>query len=294
MEAAAMDVLRTTVFSRLDLLQLGYRPKQITRAVRDGTLIRLRRDHYVVADANRAVARAVRIGGRLTCISAIALAAPEVFVFAAHRTHVQVPRAMSRLRMPDDSRTRWMRGQASEIRLHWSDATDPSSPAHMVSLHDAVREMARCLPTREVIATIDSLLHVQVMTMPQVREAFSGLPARCIALLEQVDGRAESGPETLQRLILRELPISFEPQVWIPGVGRVDFVVDGFLILECDSKAHHEGWVKQRDDRRRDLAAAEQGYVTLRVLAEDLLHHPDRVASAIRGLLAARSAWSYR
>jgi very-short-patch-repair endonuclease len=39
-------------------------------------------------------------------------------------------------------------------------------------------------------------------------------------------------------------------------VGRVDFLVEGWLIIECDSKAHHEGWDKQRRDRRRDLAAA--------------------------------------
>ena len=279
------------VFSRLDLLSLGYRPKQITRAVRDGSLLRLRRDHYVFAGAHAAVMRAVRIGGRLTCASAIRLVCPDVFVLSAERTHVQVDRGMSRLRMPDDRRRRWLKTEAEEIRLHWGGLAEAPQP-HAVSLRDAVREMARCLPAREVVATLDSLLHLHVMTIAQVREAFAGLPSRCARLLDHVDPRSESGPETLMRLLLVELGVSFELQVLIAGVGRVDFLVDGFLIVECDSKAHHEGWMKQKDDRRRDLAAAEQGYVTLRVLAEDLRTAPSgSLAAAVHSILVARKAW---
>jgi len=196
--------------------------------------------------------------------------------------------------MPDDPRARWLRTEAHDIRLHWSDVVDDFPRASAVSLTDAVREMARCLPAREVVATVDSLLYLGVMTLGHIREAFAGLPSRCVALLEQVDPRAESGSETFMRLLLRELGACFEVQVVISGVGRVDFLVDGFLIIECDSRAHHEGWAKQRDDRRRDLAAAHRGYVTLRVLAEDLFHNPDRVASAVRSLLVARSAWGAR
>ncbi|WP_054680942.1 DUF559 domain-containing protein [Microbacterium sp. No. 7] len=70
----------------------------------------------------------------------------------------------------------------------------------------------------------------------------------------------------------------------------MDFVVDGWLIVECDSKAHHEGWDRQREDRRRDLAAAALGYTTIRPLAEDLFHRPDIVLAAVRGLVAAHRA----
>ena len=292
--AAAGDGIAQTVLSRHDLLELGYQPKQITRDVRAGVLIRLRRDHYVVRGAHESVARAVRVGGRLTCISAIALASPEVFVLREDRIHVQVHRRSSRLRMPDDQRVRWLRTEAHDIRLHWSEVFDDFPHTSTVSLAAAVREMARCLPGREVVATVDSLLHLGVMTMEQIREAFAGLPSRCVALLEQVDPRAESGPETFMRLLLRDLGACFDLQVVISGVGRVDFLVDGFLIIECDSRAHHEGWAKQRDDRRRDLATAQRGYVTLRVLAEDLFYTPERVMPAVRNLLAARSAWGGR
>ena len=157
-----------------------------------------------------------------------------------------------------------------------------------VSLIDAVREMATCLPAREVIATLDSLLYLRVMTMGQVRDAFGGLPARC---------RACSPKSMRARSRARRRSRASCSANWEPGStykygsavsAGVDFVVEGFLIVECDSKAHHEGWSKQREDRRRDLAAAERGYVTLRLLAEDLLYHPERVREALRSLLAAR------
>ncbi|WP_440589480.1 DUF559 domain-containing protein [Microbacterium testaceum] len=67
-------------------------------------------------------------------------------------------------------------------------------------------------------------------------------------------------------------------------MGRVDFVVEKWLIIECDSKAHHSSWEAQREDRRRDRAAAAAGYFTLRLIAEDILYRPETVRAAIAGL----------
>lgn len=63
-------------------------------------------------------------------------------------------------------------------------------------------------------------------------------------------------------------------------------VVDGWLIVECDSKAHHEGWDAQKKDRRRDLRAAALGYTTVRPLAEDILFRRDELVARMRGVLA--------
>ena len=77
-------------------------------------------------------------------------------------------------------------------------------------------------------------------------------------------------------------------QVEIDGVGRVDLVVDGWLVVECDSRAHHRTPEAQLRDRARDRAAAARGYVTLRLLAEDILFHPEAVLAALRGALSVR------
>lgn len=73
----------------------------------------------------------------------------------------------------------------------------------------------------------------------------------------------------------------------VRGVGRVDFVVDGWLIVECDSFAHHSDWEAQRRDRRRDQAAAALGYATYRPIAEDIMWHPELVRAALVGLTSA-------
>lgn len=289
-----MDVSHTAqvaderVLSRRDLLDLGYSPKAITKEVRAGTLTRLRRDHYVISDESRSLRTAVRIGGRLTCVSAIAEISRDAFLFSDEHLHVHAERRSSRLRSADDPRKRWSRAHGAGVRLSWDDLTELPAGRHLVALVDSVRTLIRCRPEREVIATLDSLLRLGVVSMPQLREAVASLPLRFRHILTLVDPRAESGPESFMRLILCALGVGFEVQVKIAGVGRVDFVVEGFLIIECDSRQFHEGWEVQRRDRRRDLAAAAQGYFTLRVLAEDLLYHPERVAVAVGELLAAR------
>lgn len=283
----ASDVPDEKILSRADLLAIGYSAQRITKDVRAGALTRLRRDHYVIAEESDAVRTAVRVGGRLTCVSAIAEVTGDAFLFARDHVHVHVGRRSSRLRSADDPRQPWSRATARGVQVTWDDLTDPPAGRHLVSITDAVRTFVRCRPEREVIATLDSLLRLGLIRMPELREVFSALPARFRPILKLVDPRAESGTESFMRLILRELGVAYEVQVRILGVGRVDFIVGGFLIIECDSKMFHEGWDRQRADRRRDLAAAARGYFTLRILAEDLLHHPDDVVAAVRGLLAA-------
>jgi very-short-patch-repair endonuclease len=73
--------------------------------------------------------------------------------------------------------------------------------------------------------------------------------------------------------------------VWIDGVGRVDFVVEGWLVIECDSRAHHGGWEAQVADRRRDLALAALGYASIRPIAADIFADTPALGRVIIGML---------
>lgn len=283
---SALTVPDERVLHRHELLALGYTPRRITAAVRDGSLVRVRRDRYVRPGTDRAVAAAVRIGGHLTCVSALAVLDPEIFVFAHDHVHVHADRQASRLRGPGVSHKHWRKSEAGNVRLSRRGLTEPPASRHLLAVGDIVGQLVRCLPEREVIATLDSLLHRRIVDEPFLREVFRALPARYRRIVDRLDARAESGTESLLRLLLVELGIPFEVQVRIAGVGRVDFMIGGFLIIECDSKAHHEGWEKQRSDRRRDMKAAARGYCTLRILAEDMFHHPEAVREALLGLMA--------
>lgn len=249
-------------------------PQSITAAVRQDSLIRIRRGLYTLAGAPAAIIDAVRIGGRLTCVSL--LYAIGVFVQAPPALHVHVHPQLSRSR----------RRRPKEATLHWGRVAREGL-AHIVTLHDAVRQSVRCQGAREAIATLDSILHHGLLTVSELERVFVELPTRFQVLLTLVDGSAESGPETYMRLILRSLGVPFETQVLIAGVGRVDFVVDGWLIIECDSRSHHEGWDKQVEDRRRDIAAARRGYVTIRPLASALFSDRAGVRADVAAVLDA-------
>ena len=131
---------------------------------------------------------------------------------------------------------------------------------------------------------MDSAWHQSLITEADVGDVFQRLPRRYQRLRSLLDPSAESGPETLLRLILRSLGLRWRTQVSIPDVGRVDFLVEGWLIIECDSRAFHSSWDAQRADRRRDRAAAAAGFLTLRRTAEEILYRPDAVRASIAGL----------
>ncbi len=166
----------------------------------------------------------------------------------------------------------------------------PHPDSLVVEPLDAVLDAVRCQEPRAAIATIDSSLQLGLIDADDLDELFAALPRRHRRLRRLLDPRAESGAETLLRLILRSLGCRFDCQVVIHGVGRVDFLVDGWLIVECDSEAHHGSWDAQRRDRRRDLGAAGRGLVTLRVIAEDVFWRPDEIREALGGLLRVHRA----
>lgn len=172
------------------------------------------------------------------------------------------------------------------VCLHWGVAA-AGADRETVCLDDAIRSMVRCRPGREVVAALDSILHRGLRSMQELQDLFATLPARYLVLLALADARAESGPETLVRLMLRQLGVEFDLQVSVAGVGRVDFLVGARLIIECDSRAHHADWDQRRRDIRRDQEAARRGFVTVRLLAEDILFHPERVLPVLADVVRA-------
>ena len=258
------------------LLAAGWTERDIRRAVARGELVRLRGGAFgppLLDDDHRL---AGRLRGRLT--GPTAARKSGIFALDDGRVHVHITSSAARL-PATPARTRIHR--RALVRT-------PHPDALIVEVLDAVVDAVLAQEPRMGLATIDSALHLGMLRADDLDELFAALPRRYRRLRRLVDARAESGPETLMRLILRSLGCRFACQVEIPGVGRVDFVVDGWLIIECDSEAHHASWSAQRADRRRDQAAARRGFATHRVIAEDVLWHPDEVRAAVAGLIALR------
>lgn len=272
--AAWTGGVATTTYAQLR--RQGATRRQLDAAVAAGALIRIRRGTYVAGLCSPLVLAAARHGGRLDCLSL--LVALNIFVLANRVLHVQMDYGSTRV--PERS---------DRVVRHWrSTAATPT--ALVAPLVEALAQACRCQPARAAIATLDSAWHRGLIDEGGISEVFRLLPRRFGVLRKHLDRRAESGAETLLRLLLRAQGWHVDVQVDIPGVGRVDFLVNGWLIIECDSEQFHGGWKESRRDRRRDLQAARQGYVTLRPIAEDILHRPDEVIGAIRDVVAHRTA----
>ena len=245
-------------------------------AVAAGRLTRLQQGAYCSEATPEDCVAAGRARGRLACVSE--LRRIGVFVLAHSTRHIHVTPEASRL------------APAGTNRLHRDRLLRTPHPrALSVEIIDALRQSVLCQNPRAAIATIDSALHLGLLRRDALDELFAALPHRHRRLRRLIDARAESGPESLMRLILRTIGCRFDVQVWISGVGRVDFLVDGRLIIECDSEAYHSSWESQKRDRRRDQAAATLGLTTYRPIAEDIMWRPDLVRAAVTGLIATRA-----
>ncbi|WP_256336064.1 type IV toxin-antitoxin system AbiEi family antitoxin domain-containing protein [Microbacterium sp. cf332] len=255
---------------------LGLSRSEIDRALATGQLVRVRRGRYLPAAAHPDLLTAAELGCRLDCVSLLRLLG--VFVLDRHPLHVNARVGSSRLPPAPD-----------HVVRHWRDDDDPATSV-VADLISALAQACRCQEPRAAVATLDSAWHQLLIDGEDVAEIFRRLPRRYRRLRALLDPSAESGAETLLRLILRAIGCRFETQVDIAGVGRVDFLVEGWLIIECDSEAHHSGWDAQKRDRRRDLAAAAQGYTTVRPLAEDVFHHRDRLMQQLRAVVTNRPA----
>lgn len=277
----------TAAMSYRQLRAMGYTRKDIKSALETGYLFHARRDVYLWRDATPRQRSAARIGGRVDCISR--LAELGIFVLDERKLHVQVRPTGSRLRSASDRRTPLGRARPGDGgRVHWRHSGAEADDT-IVPTVEALAQAFACQGVRATIASIDSALHTGRLSERDLDLLFRLAPDRYRAIRGLIDGRAESGPETYARLIARELGRLVELQKQIDGVGRVDLVVDGWLVIECDSREFHSSWDAQQEDHRRDMALAARGYVRVRVTANQLFTAPHLLREAIRGLLATRS-----
>lgn len=141
--------------------------------------------------------------------------------------------------------------------------------------------------TRFALAPLDNALHLKLISRSALSTIFAAVPSELHYLRALIDARSESGQESVLRFIVRAAGYDFEIQVSIDGVGRVDMVIEGCLVVEADSRKFHEGWAAQVRDRTRDCDLAAAQYMSYRALYRDIIFNPERVLAAIAGLLAA-------
>lgn len=164
-----------------------------------------------------------------------------------------------------------------------------STPTRAIDpLAGALQHAAHCLSEDYFVAVLDSTLRMpNPYSEADLRQIFAGAPHRVLRLLDRVDPLAGSGTESVTRFRLRTAHVGVRSQVEIEDLGRVDLLVGERLIVECDSKEHHNN-VQRREDNRRDRVAVLGGYRVLRFDYDDVMFRWDTVLAEIMDIVRSR------
>lgn len=275
------------VMSTSELVSGGASWRRLHRAEESGALIRVRRGYYAHPEASQDVVEAVRVGGRLACVSAVR--AEGIFGFDDGAIHVHVRQTASRLGSPRERSLPVLNNKDKAAIVHWGSLICPSSGnEYSVGLVDAIRQIFLCQNHRFAMAALENALHQKRLPSHAVPDVFARLPQSFQYLQAHVDARADSGQETVLRFLVKEAGFACDFQHVVAGIGRVDILVEGCIVVEADSRQFHDGWEAHSRDRTRDAQLAARGFMSLRVLYRDIMFDPATIVAAIHGLLDAR------
>ncbi len=262
------DILtRFNGIARGALMQrFGFSRKDLAAATHAGTIIRVRAGVFALPYADAKIVTAAAHGGALSC--AAALRAWGIWVLPDESDEVHV----------------WMGGagrrhvhESCSCVTHYSPGTSGPGLAPVAS---ALVHFYRCHDHESFFAAYESAWNQRLIGARERAQIRRELPKSARWLLELASPDAQSGLESLLRLRLHLLGIRLDSQVDIAGVGRVDFVVAGRVILEADGTLNHAG-ARRHNDLMRDAAASALGYETLRFDYAMIVHHWDTVIAAI-------------
>lgn len=216
--------------------------------LKTGQLRRIRRGWYQTPEANPEAIRAIKLGGRLCCLSECkrqGLWVPPGDI----RPHIALP-SHAENDLPSD-----VVGHRSKL--------NPGQPT--VPLRESLGMVLRHHDAETGLIVLESAVDKGLITRWQARELIAEQSGRKQQELRFFTPGAQSGSETRARLFLQRRGLDVKIQQHPAGVGRVDILVGKSLIIECDSAAHHSKVEDYLNDRERDLQAIDAGYSVIRL-----------------------------
>jgi very-short-patch-repair endonuclease len=252
------------------LLQAGFPERSIRNAVQAGEVLRLRHGVVALPAAKPEFTAAVLANGLLSCVSA-----------AGHH-------GLWRLHVPERLHLLCRHGAAAGVVIHRGSLVPPESPHPVAGLTDTLLHALRCLPPVEAAVMVESALLQGRTGIDYLGQRLPGnRNGAARSVLRLVDGTADSAIEVVARLLFRHAGIYTETQVQLAGIGFVDFLLEGFLIVELDGSSHFEAH-QVRKDRRRNNASTLAGYAVLRYGYQDIVHNPQKVIDEVWQVLRGR------
>ncbi|MFF2369956.1 type IV toxin-antitoxin system AbiEi family antitoxin domain-containing protein [Agromyces sp. NPDC058110] len=273
------------VASTADLVRAGFTERRIAAAVDRGEIERLRRGVYCDPRLATELKGAVRVGGRLTCVSAARLHGLRV-LSPPSDLHVEVPSNSARLRHPATGLPLSLPNSA--VRMHWELETRTGGA--IVSVSRCLEHVLDCLPALEALCILDSARERVEWRpdRPQLLEdgAFRDLLARVSIRARLVAERSITGSQAVGETVARErlaaagMPV--RAQVPLVGGYSADLLIGDRLVFEVDGEGPHSGPGSFDRDRSRWAWLKSVGYVHLSFSHRQVLECWEEVFDAIR------------
>lgn len=282
MDAAPLVARGGGALDRRRLLELGATDHDLRRALRAGSLNRPRRGWYSTWAENDPRFRAMRVGGRLTGISAVA--ALGGWVLGRHPLHVAVPTNAARLRSQWRRDIRRADARPDGVVVHWvAPAHDRGASTGVVGLTRALEVLCHDESAEQAIAVLDWVRRtgrLDRIGLAELRERLGSLRWLVDASIDNCD----SLPESLARTRLRAAGVQLRTQVtFTEGLEHVDLVLEGAVAVEVDGESHHRD--RFEEDRARDLAITRVGLHAVRPSARQVFTRwPEVQAALVRAL----------
>jgi hypothetical protein len=292
MESLDRHIRRCGLFlRRRDLLVHGYTDDDIRAALELGTVFRVRQGWYSVPDASQPAVHAVRVGGRLTGITAL-----ESYGLRVPRralAHVAVPINACRLRRPGDRRCRLVADDP--VRVHWIVRQTPQSSVWRVSIDDALLVILSEESRDIAVACCSAVLRYKRWSARRLDAVFARAPQHVQGWRALVCALDDSHGETFARLWLTDAGIEWVSQPCVAGVGRLDGRVGPHTYIEVDGGQHDPGWTGDEPstyekDHDRDTTMAIRGDRVLRFTYRQLYGHWAEILAATERAIADDNA----
>ncbi|MGG5170839.1 endonuclease domain-containing protein [Pseudarthrobacter sp. J1738] len=254
----------------VQLLRAGFSERDLRNAVNDGVVRRERPGVLALPGADPVLRYAVVANGLVSCVS------------AAHFYGFWV------LHNPELPHLLCRHGGEKNAVVHRNSVVPKHPLLPVAGKGDVLIHALNCRPVLEAVVMVESAVAQGESTLDFLRERLPGKRnGKARSVLDLVECTADSPLEVVARLLFRKAGLFVQAQVEIAGVGIVDFLIEGFLIIEVDGKTHLEP--KQViKDRARNNASILRGYTVLRFDYAALMYRPEEVLAQVQQVLAGR------
>ncbi|WP_375406898.1 hypothetical protein [uncultured Amnibacterium sp.] len=264
---------RFSMFTTAELRAHGETINTIRDSIAAGMRFRIIKGWYGTPATPKDAVLAMRMGGRLGCVSALKLLG--AWVPPDLGTHVVFATSASGRRTAG-------REQGESVVRHWSAKRDHTGSAFgVVPVEVAIADALSCLPPHLLIAVLDSLLHLGMISRNRLEAIIRRGPKRVHHLIDHLEPRSESGIESIVRYLLAIAGIPSDVQVTMLSGDRTDIEIGDWLVIEADGRETHAKEKAFTADRVRVVRLMREGRIVLQFAYATIMYDYEFVLAAI-------------